>query len=142
MSVHDQSGIKRKRGSSSVWTEHRENGAHLLAVDLDGFGIDQDESGDRRDRTLVDPGVHGAALDDNVANLQVYDLTAVEFEVNFTRQHHHVVHGFGSVRESRMAGGPLVDPERRAPTVAHIIAVLDETRPLGGVSGRRVVDWH
>ena len=104
MSVHDQSGIKRKRGSSSVWTEHRENGAHLLAVDLDGFGIDQDESGDRRDRTLVDPGVHGAALDDNVANLQVYDLTAVEFEVNFTRQHHHVVHGFGSVRESRMAG--------------------------------------
>jgi 1,4-alpha-glucan branching enzyme len=69
-------------------------------------------------------------------------ITTVEFEVNFTRQHDHVVHGFGSVRESRMAGGPLVDPERRTPTVAHIIAVLDETCPLVSVSGRRVVDWH
>src|SRR6202045_5089248 len=29
-----------------------------------------------------------------------------------------------------------------SPTVAHIIVVLDETRPLSGVSGRRVVDRH
>src|SRR5438067_9561406 len=40
------------------------------------------------------------------------------------------------------AGGPLVDPEGRAPTVAHIIVVLDEPRPLGGVGGLRVVDRH
>src|SRR5258708_13981080 len=71
-------------------------------------------------------------------------LTAFELAVNLTRHPDAVVHGFGAVRESLIAGKDLVDPDRRAPTGAHIIGkdVLDETRPLSGVSGRRVVDRH
>src|SRR5229473_4263272 len=74
----------------------------------------------------------------------MHDLTALELAVNLTGQLDAVVHGFGAVRESRSAGSDLVDPERRAPTGAHVIRdeVLDETCPLSGVSGRRVVDRH
>src|SRR6267154_3218361 len=74
----------------------------------------------------------------------MHDLTAFEFAAKLTRQLDTEVHGFGAVRESRSAGSDLVDPEQRAPTGAHIIRdeVLDETRPLSGVSGRRVVDRH
>src|SRR5713101_2512745 len=74
----------------------------------------------------------------------MHDLTAFEFAVKLTRQLDTVVHGFGAVRESRSTGSDLVDPERRAPAGAHIIRneVLDETRPLSGVSRRRVVDRH
>src|SRR5712664_1327605 len=74
----------------------------------------------------------------------MHDLTAFEFAVKLTGQLDTVVHGFGAVRESRSAGSDLVDTERCAPTGAHIIRdeVLDETLPLSGVSGRRVVDRH
>src|SRR5258708_26450470 len=69
----------------------------------------------------------------------MHDLTVFEFAVKLTRQLDTVVHGLGAVRESRSAGSDLVDPERRAPTGAHIIRdeVFDETRPLSGVSGGR-----
>src|SRR5258708_39729079 len=74
----------------------------------------------------------------------MHDLTTFEFAVELTGQLDTVVHGFGAVGESRSAGSDLVDPERRAPTGAHIIRneVPDETRPLSGVSRRRVVDGH
>src|SRR5260370_40874194 len=74
----------------------------------------------------------------------MHDLTVFEFAVKLTRQLDTVVPGLGAVRESRGAGSDLVDPERRAPTGAHIIRdfVFDETRPLSSVSGHRVVDRH
>ena len=40
-------------------------------------GVDQDECSDRRDRALVDPCVHGATLDDDVAGLQMDDLATM-----------------------------------------------------------------
>jgi hypothetical protein len=55
----------------------RKNGADFPAVDLDGLGVDQDECGDRRDGAAVDPGVHGATLDDDVAGLQMDDLATL-----------------------------------------------------------------
>src|SRR5258707_1349199 len=115
------------------------NGAQLLAVHLDGFGVDHDGCTDCRDRAPIDPGVHPTAVDEDIAGLQMHDLTTFEFAVTLTRQLDTVVHGFGAVRESLTAGSDLVDPERRAPTGAHIIGndVLDKTRPLSGVSSRR-----
>src|SRR6266478_7050885 len=122
----------------------RINGAQFLAVHLDVFGVDHDGCTDGRNRAPIDPGVQPTAVDEDVAGLQMHDLTAFEFAVKLTGQLDTVVHGFGAVRESRSAGSDLVDAERRAPAGAHIIRdfVLDETRPLSGVSGRRIVDRH
>jgi hypothetical protein len=62
----------------------RVNGAHFLAIYLVGCGVDQDEGDDCRDRAIIDPGVYSAALDDDVAGREMYDLAAVEFAVEFT----------------------------------------------------------
>lgn len=86
----------------------RINGAHFLAIDHVGRRVDQDKSDDRWDRAPIDPGVYRAALDDDVAGFQMYDLTIVEFAVNLAGQQDCVVHGFGAVRESRIAGSEFV----------------------------------
>ena len=57
---------------------------HFLAVNLDGFGIDQDECNYCGHRTLVDPGVNRAALNHDITGLQMRDLTPFEFAVKFT----------------------------------------------------------
>ena len=67
----------------SFW-QGRENSAHFHTVNLDGLGIDQDESGDRRNRAPIDPGVNRAALDHDVAGLQMHGLTVFQFAVNLT----------------------------------------------------------
>ena len=61
-----------------------ENSAHFRAVNLDGLGVDQDESGDRRNRAFVYPSVNRAALDHDVAGLQMHGLTVFQFAVNLT----------------------------------------------------------
>ena len=61
-------------------------GAQLLARDRGRVGIDQDEGEDARCRSGVDPGVHRAALDDDIAWLQMRHLAAVELEIAFARQ--------------------------------------------------------
>ena len=61
-----------------------ENSAHFRAVNLDGLGVDQDESGDRRNRAFVYPCVNRAALDHDVAGLQMHGLTVFQFAVNLT----------------------------------------------------------
>ena len=60
----------------------------------------------------------------------MYALTIVKLEVNLTCQYDHVVHCFGAVRESGMAGGKLGDPEGRALTGADMIVVLHQASPL------------
>src|SRR5271166_6873119 len=59
----------------------REMGAQLLAGDLGWIGVDQDEREHGRSRPVVDPGVHRAALHDDVARLHMHDLTAIELEI-------------------------------------------------------------
>src|SRR5271169_6443892 len=62
----------------------RENSAHFRTVNLYGLRVDQDESGDRRNRAPIDPGVNRAALDHDVARLQMHGLTVFQFAVNLT----------------------------------------------------------
>src|ERR1700729_2821758 len=64
----------------SFW-QGRENSAHFRTVNLDRFGIDQDESGDRRNRAFVYPGVNRASLDHDVAGLQMHDLIVFQFAI-------------------------------------------------------------
>ena len=64
----------------------REMGPQLLAAHGGGVSIDQDEGEHARGRPVVDPGVHRAALDDDIAAFQVRHLTAVEFQVPLARQ--------------------------------------------------------
>ena len=67
-----------------LFGQGRENSAHFRTVNLDGLGIDQDESGDRRNRAFIDPCVKRAALDHDVAGLQMHGLTVFQFAVNLT----------------------------------------------------------
>src|ERR1700741_4550303 len=118
------------------------NGAHFLTVNLDGFGVDQDECNYCRNRAFVNPCVNRAALDQHITGPQTHDLIVFEFAIKLTRQQNRVVHGFRAVCESHTSGSEFVNSERRAATVAHVISVFNETGSLGGVSRRRVVDRH
>jgi len=120
----------------------REHSAHFRTVNLDGFGIDQDECNYCGHRAFVDPCVNRAALDQDITGPQMCDLIIFEFAIKLARQLNRVVHGFRAVRESHASGSEFVNSERRAATVAHVIGVLNETGSLGGVSRRRVVDRH
>jgi hypothetical protein len=60
--------------------------AEFLASDFGRISVDQDESENSRGRAVIHPGVHRAALDNDVARLHVHDLAAVELEVAFARE--------------------------------------------------------
>src|SRR4029077_5812981 len=64
----------------------REMGPQLLTPGFGRIGVDQDEREHGRRRTVVDPGVHRAALHDDVAGLHVHDFAAVEFEAALARK--------------------------------------------------------
>jgi hypothetical protein len=55
-------------------------GAQLLSRHRSGICVNQDEGEDAGDWPVVDPGMHRAALDDDIAGLQMCDLTAVQLE--------------------------------------------------------------
>jgi len=55
----------------------------LPAADLDRVGVDQDEGEGAGRKAVVDPGVHRAALDDDVALFQVDGLAGFELQVAF-----------------------------------------------------------
>jgi len=57
--------------------------AQILAAGFGRVGVDQDEGKHGRRRAVVDPGVHRAALHDDVARLHMHNLAAVEFEIAF-----------------------------------------------------------
>ena len=44
---------------------------------------------------VVDPGVHSASLDDDIAGFQMGHLTAVELEVALARQQQSIIDGLG-----------------------------------------------
>jgi hypothetical protein len=69
----------------------RENSVHFRAVNLDGFGVDQDECDYCRNRAFVDPCVNRAALDQDNTGLQMHDLIVFEFAIKLTRQLNRVV---------------------------------------------------
>ena len=52
-----------------------------LTVHLDGPGVDQNEGSYCCSRPLVDPGMHGAALNYDVASLQMHDFATIELTV-------------------------------------------------------------
>jgi hypothetical protein len=58
----------------------------LLARHCRGVRVDQDEGEHAWGRPVVDPGMHRAALDDDIAGFQMRDLAAVELEVALARQ--------------------------------------------------------
>ena len=72
--------LAQTRVSASRWKEH----APLLASGLEGNGVDEDESGDGRHRTLIFPAVSHAAHDDDVALFHGDDLSAVELDIDLT----------------------------------------------------------
>ena len=55
----------------------------LLAADLDRVGVDKDESEGTGLRAVIDPGMHRAALHDDVALRQMHGLAIVELEAAF-----------------------------------------------------------
>ena len=58
--------------------------APVLAGGLEGNGVEEDESGDGRYRTLIVPAVSHAAHNDDVALFHGDDLTAVELDIDLT----------------------------------------------------------
>src|ERR1700733_16009223 len=97
----------------SFW-QSRENSAQFRTVNLDGFGVDQDECNYCGYRAFVDPCVNRAALDHDITGLQMHDLIIFEFAIKLTRQLNRVVHGFRAVRESHTSGSELVNSARFA----------------------------
>ena len=67
----------------SFW-QGREDSAHFSTVNLEGFCVDQDECNYCGHRAFVDPCVNRAALDHDVAGLQMHGLTVFQFAVNLT----------------------------------------------------------
>ncbi len=55
----------------------------LLSAGLDRIGVDQDKGENARLGAGIDPGVHRAALHDDIARFHRYGLAVVEFEVAF-----------------------------------------------------------
>ena len=70
-------------------------GAQFLTRHGRGLGIDQDEGEHARTGPVVDPGVHRAALDDDIAWLQMRHLATVELEIAFARQQQSIIDGLG-----------------------------------------------
>jgi hypothetical protein len=64
----------------SSW-QGREKSAHFLTVNLDGFGVDQDECNYCRNQAFVNPGVNRTALDQDITGLQIHDLIVFEFAI-------------------------------------------------------------
>ena len=69
--------------------------AQFLARRRSPAGIDQDEGEHARGGPVVDPGVHSASLDDDIAGFQMGHLTAVELEVALARQQQSIIDGLG-----------------------------------------------
>src|SRR5439155_24289360 len=63
----------------------REMRPQLLARYGGRLGVDQDEGENAGCGSVIDPGVHRAALNDDIAGLQMRHLAAVEFEIAFAR---------------------------------------------------------
>jgi hypothetical protein len=70
-------------------------GAQFLTRHGRGLGIDQDEGEHARTGPVVDPGVHSASLDEDIAGFQMGHLTAVELEVALARQQQSIIDGLG-----------------------------------------------
>jgi hypothetical protein len=104
--------------------------AQLLARDFGRIGVDQDEGEHGRSRPVVDPGMHRAALHDDVAGLHVQDLAAVELEVAFTGKQQRIIDCLGAVHEFGRAGREFGDADHRALPRADVIVALDETCAL------------
>src|ERR1700730_16769283 len=109
----------------------REVGAQLLAGDGRRVGVDQDEGEDARSGSVVDPGVHCAALDDDVARLQMRHLAAVELEIALARQQQGIIDGLGAVHEFGRAGREFGDPDDGTLAGADVIVAGDEPLALG-----------
>jgi hypothetical protein len=116
--------------------------AQLLARDFGRIGVDQDEGEHGRSRPVVDPGMHRAALHDDVAGLHVQDLAAVELEVAFARQQQRIIDGLGAVHEFGRARGEFGDANYRALASADVVVAFDEAGALRRVALLRIVDRH
>jgi hypothetical protein len=117
----------------------------LLTRHLDRVGVDQHKGEDRRHAAVIDPGMHRAALDADIARLHVDGLAVVELEVAFTRQEDRVIDRLGAVHKARRAGCEGGDADHCALAAADIVVTLDETgalrvarRPFGIVDRHRI----
>ena len=71
----------------------------VLPTRFGWLGVDQHEGEHAWLRAIVDPRVHGAALDDDIALGKVHGLTVVKFQVAFTGQQDRVIQRLCAVHE-------------------------------------------
>ena len=117
----------------------RENGCATPGPHLGWVCIDQDEGEHAGSRPIVDPGVHRAPLDDDIAGFQMRHLAAVEFEVALARQQQGIIDRLGPVHEFWRAGCEFGDADDRALPGADIVVAGDEPLPLSSIGSVRCV---
>ena len=94
MSAVERSGGRAKR--QELQSGRREMGVQVLACYGGRVRVDKNERKDARHRTVVDPGVHRAALNDDITGLQMHDLAAVELQVALSREQQCIIDRLGA----------------------------------------------
>src|SRR6516164_384895 len=117
-------------------------GVQVLACYSGRVRIDKNERKDARHRTVVDPGVHRAALNDDITGLQMHDLAAVELQIALSREQQCIIDRLGAMHEFWSAGREFGDPDNAALASTDLIVAGDKPVSLRGLARLRIVDRH